>query len=167
MIGDRASARLATAVPDTSPSGRLVPALNDLELVKKILSDTLSPAQIYPTTFFCLWSACLFKDAVTEYTNAINTGQPLCVYFYKSTGDSANGDTYDVSFPLAAGEYTLNLCYVKLGNAGIVDGYFDGTAIFTQDMYGSTVVNSYVRQSFTCASDGSHTLNFTVDGKHA
>ena len=170
MRGERAIGILQNAISPGSDAASVDKSKKRLAVIETQLSSSLSPAQIYPTYFFCTGEALLLNGAIYAHNRAINTSSPLCAYWsIVSVADADNLDEHTISMPLAAGEYTLQYLYVKSGNQGKFDVYFDGVLISALlDTYAAgTTVNQLLSQTFTCASDGNHTLLFKANGKNA
>lgn len=137
-----------------------------LSLSGTTLSATGGSGGAYPI------AATLWHDDATIITGAALTitqdsAQRYAFWAYQNA--PANGDTFEYSFLLAAGTYTLRVLGMTANSRGMIDWKIDGTTVVSgQDWYnGSLTYNVVKTASVTVATDGVHTLRGIVNGKNA
>jgi hypothetical protein len=83
-------------------------------------------------------------------------------------GPPADGDTFEQSFLLAGGNYTLAVHGATDTVMGILDWYIDGVLVVAgQDYYSAlTVYNAVQTAAVTVIGDGQHTLTGVVNGQN-
>jgi hypothetical protein len=169
MRGERALAILQNAISPGSDQASINKSSKRLSVIETQLSSSLSPSQIYPTTFMGTWRQCLFNGADPGgMTRTLSTSHTFGVYWYIPAATAADGDEYTISFPMAAGYYGLLMYIVKTNASGKLDLYVDdGIALAGTDFYSAaTLIDVEYGTPFSIISDGNHTLKFKVNGKN-
>lgn len=89
-------------------------------------------------------------------------------YYLSNTATHANGDAFELTAFLGAGNYTLKMLVVKSSAYGKLDVAVDGSNIATGlDFYNAGELDStHISASVTILTDGAHTIRFTVNGKN-
>lgn len=107
----------------------------------------------------------LTGNAITKGTSGGSQYHNIIAY----QNASANADSFQQSFVLAAGDYTLKILGRKRTNGGKLDWTIDGVSIATgQDWYNGTNTDNDIQTiSVTIAEGGRHVLKGTVNGKNA
>ena len=87
-------------------------------------------------------------------------------YFVTTSGQD-NGDSYEHTFTLKKGTYSIRTRGASGTSRGKIDFYIDGVLVIdSQDWYGSTAELEKIETSISVATSGRHTLTLTVDGKN-
>ena len=94
--------------------------------------------------------------------------------FYAAQGAGANGNSFNQSFYLQAGNYTLTVLGRTDNASGLIDWYIDGVLVLAgQDWYSSTTTwnarqsNSTTPGQIAITGSGYHVLKGVVNGKNA
>lgn len=122
----------------------------------------------YPVNHSHFWGtgSATNGTSVKTWSKFVTSGNDFCRY--ASVASPANGDTVEFKFPLKAGNYNLELIYLRRTDSGIVNLYLDGSQIGTIDAYSST--NSNVNRlilNFSVTTTGIHSFKLVVAGKNA
>lgn len=110
------------------------------------------------------------KDSTVVVGNALTvtvaSAQDFGYYAYQNT--AADGDSFEQSFLLGAGTYTVYFLGQLHPSAGIIDWSIDGTQIKAgQDWYGVLTANTEKTvSSVTIAETGRHVITGTVNDKN-
>jgi hypothetical protein len=135
--------------------------------VTPIIESVPQIAQVFPTQC-TIWAS--MKSVLVGNAVAINV-QPAQAYNCRPYQNaSANGDSCQSRFYLAAGEYKMRVLGAYWTGNGIVDWYIDDViAVAGQDWYaaGSIIPNAVQTSTVTVATSGTHTLKSVINGKNA
>lgn len=89
--------------------------------------------------------------------------------YYLTNGSDANGDSFSLSFFIAAGAYTLNVLGLTIGGCAMADWYIDDLLVVTgQDWYSAGPVWNVIKfDAVNVLWDGYHTLKCVINGRNA
>jgi hypothetical protein len=146
-----------------------VEAQDSVEAILGALSTGNCPSPeeyMYPESAFVpgLMAEAASGDVVSIYHD---TQQNLAHFAYQTT--PANGDSAQLRFFLASGNYYFRRAVIKNQYAAKIDWRLDGGSVFaTDDLYAASQQNNVVISSeLAVTTDGPHTLTLTVNGRNA
>jgi hypothetical protein len=141
-------------------------AYSYMEDLKSYLVDTLPPVN----NAFLKYATHFHADSKVTHGNALALTVNTALLFNHEAHQNASAiaDAFEFEIPLKAGNYTIDICYLKTSGSGIVDFGIVGYSSTSIDMYaGGTTNNNIMSLNFPVTEDRLQQFTAGINSKNA
>ena len=133
---------------------------------QRIASLQQQLANNLPDRHYILWGYGKATVGATTFLQTLSSTSPVFYFAYQNP--AALNDEVDISFPLKAGNYFLDIFGQRGGNSGIIQILFNGLQLGGNiDKYNSSLVPLVLKFAVVVSASGIQSLRSKVVGKNA